>query len=214
MYPINLRLKGRRCAVIGGGKVACRKVRALLAAGALVTVFSPELHSGLLECTARNPACCRWQKTAYVPGLLEGFFLVFCAADDRSVNQQAAREARQLGVLVNAASEPELCDFTVPARVERGDLLITVSTGGKSPALARLLRERLEQEFSEADGIWLEHLAVLREQLKRELQDTHERQAFWRFALQKNILDLVREGHIDQAEAELKHAIDCFRAES
>ena len=102
----------------------------------------------------------------------------------------------------------------VPARIERGDLLITVSTGGKSPALARLLRERLEQEFSEADGVWLEHLAVLREKLKRELKDTGKRQAFWRAALQKDILDLVRDGHMDQAEAELKHAIDCFRAES
>ena len=213
MYPINLRLKGRRCAVIGGGKVAWRKSRALLAAGAQVTIISPELHPDLLECAAQSPAC-RWYKAVYAPGLLEGFFLVFCAADDRRVNQQAAREARELGVLVNAASEPELCDFMVPARIERGDLLITVSTGGKSPALARLLRERLEQEFSEADGVWLEHLAVLREKLKRELKDTGKRQAFWRAALQKDILDLVRDGHMDQAEAELKHAIDCFRAES
>ena len=213
MYPINLCLKGRRCAVIGGGKVAWRKSRALLAAGAQVTIISPELHPDLLECAAQIPAC-RWYKAVYAPGLLEGFFLVFCAADDRRVNQQAAREARELGVLVNAASEPELCDFMVPARIERGDLLITVSTGGKSPALARLLRERLEQEFSEADGVWLEHLAVLREKLKRELKDTGKRQAFWRAALQKDILDLVRNGHMDQAEAELKHAIDCFRAES
>ena len=213
MYPINLCLKGRRCAVIGGGKVAWRKSRALLAAGAQVTIISPELHPDLLECAAQSPAC-RWYKAVYAPGLLEGFFLVFCAADDRRVNLQAARDARELGVLVNAASEPELCDFMVPARIERGDLLITVSTGGKSPALARLLRERLEQEFSEADGVWLEHLAVLREKLKRELKDTGKRQAFWRAALQKDILDLVRNGHMDQAEAELKHAIDCFRAES
>ena len=95
MYPINLCLKGRRCAVIGGGKVAWRKSRALLAAGAQVTIISPELHPDLLECAAQSPAC-RWYKAVYAPGLLEGFFLVFCAADDRRVNQQAAREAGAL----------------------------------------------------------------------------------------------------------------------
>ena len=213
MYPINLCLKGRRCAVIGGGKVAWRKSRALLAAGAQVTIISPELHPDLLECAAQSPAC-RWYKAVYAPGLLEGFFLVFCAADDRRVNQQAAREARELGVLVNAASEPELCDFMVPARIERGDLLITVSTGGKSPALARLLRERLEREYGRVYGEWLERLEHLRAELRKRPGTSREREHFWRQILTEDILALVEQGKLEEAEAEVRNAINGFGTQS
>ena len=214
MYPINLQLTGRSCAVIGGGQVALRKVKNLLAAGACVTVFSPQLEPALQVMLEEAPDILRWRPGAYRQGCLQGFFLVFCTADDPQVNRQAALEAKAAGSLVNAATEPGLCDFMVPAKVERGSLLLTVSTGGASPALARLLRQQLEEEFSEAYGIWLERLMELRQQLRATATDSRQRQAFWRLALRKEILDLVRDGHIDQAEAEIKHAIDCFRAQS
>ncbi len=212
MYPMNLRLEGRKCLVIGGGKVALRKVQGVLQAGGSVTIVAPELVPELQTLVKQQAVC--WDQAVYGPGDEKGFFLVFCAADDRKVNRQAALAARAAGSLVNAASEPELCDFMVPARVERGKLLLTVSTGGGSPAFSRLLRRELEQHFGETYGLWLEHLEKLRRELRARGGSSQQRQEFWRMAMEDRILDLVKDGQIDQAEAEVRHAIDGFRAES
>ena len=129
LYPLNLDLSGKSCVVIGGGQVAERKVKGLVAAGAVVTVIAPAVADPL-------------QAGAYAYGMLAPYqpLLVFCAADSATANREAAREAKQLRALVNAAAQPEVTDFQVPSRVVRGDLLLTVSTGGDSPAFSRLLR--------------------------------------------------------------------------
>ena len=145
VYPINLDLTGRNCAVIGGGAVAERKTNSLLEAGACVTIFSPEL-------TKRLISLCESKKIVHVPrpyqsGDIENFFVVICATDNKVVNEAVAREAREKGSLVNVADAPELCDFTVPSTIVRGDLIITISTGGQSPALAKKLRLELESRY-------------------------------------------------------------------
>ena len=137
LYPINLKLTGRRCAVIGGGAVAERKIRALLAAGAAVSVFSPVLSAGLSE--LKQAGRFVWVPQDYEPGDLHNFFLVFCATNNSLINRQAAAEAKATGALVNIADAPDLSDFYVPAHVAHGELLLTISTGGGSPALARRL---------------------------------------------------------------------------
>lgn len=212
MYPINLVLQGRSCAVVGGGAVALRKVVSLLAEGAVVTVIAPQLISELAALAGQGDLI--WKNCRYGAGMLQGFFIVVCAADDAAANHAAAAEAHASGALVNAASQPEYSDFFVPAKIQRGDFLLTVSTGGKSPAFAHMLRKRLEQEFGDTYGIWLERLSGLRRQMKERLQESSERQAFWRFALDEQILELVVQQKFDEAEAGVQDAINRFGTKS
>ncbi len=211
-YPVNLRLAGRDCLVVGGGAVAERKVGALLAAAARVTVLSPLLTPRLAALAARgeiahNPA-------AYRPGAIGIFFIVICATDDPAVNRQAAAEARAGGALVNVADAPELCDFTVPASVARGDLVITVSTGGHSPAFARRLRQELEERYGPEYGTYLTLLSKLRDQVKERLATAAARGEFWREALDGEILALLRAGKEREAEEKILNAVSRFGAQS
>lgn len=142
-YPVCLlHLDLKRSVVIGGGSVASRKVEALLEAGALVEVISPDLtpelqalsDSGLIRAFVRP----------YMEGDLADAFLVIAATDDPQLNERVWAEARRCGCLINVVDDPAHCDFSLPAVVRRGDLSIAISTGGGSPALARRLRERFE----------------------------------------------------------------------
>lgn len=204
-YPINLQLDGRRCAVVGGGAVAERKVAALLKAGALVTVFAPEVTAQLARVAKQG--CVKWVERPYQRGDLTGYVLVICATNSPEINAAAALEARSQSALVNVADAPELCDFTVPSHIARGDLLITVSTGGKSPALTRRLREELEVLYGPHYGCFLEIVSRAREEIKERLAFSHEREAFWRQTIDTDMVVLLREGKITEAEERLKNAI-------
>lgn len=212
LYPINLKLTGRRCAVVGGGAVAERKVASLIAAGADITVFSPELTpllSGFLETGQLT-----WVPRAYMTGDLHNFFLVFCATDRQEINRQAAEEAQAAGAMVNIADDPELSDFYVPAHIAQGDLLITVSTGGSSPALARRLREELAARYGPEYGQYLALIAKLRTELKERLISAKAREKFWRQTIDQEALALLREGKFNEAEERIRHAAYCIRNES
>ncbi|MGC1676516.1 MAG: bifunctional precorrin-2 dehydrogenase/sirohydrochlorin ferrochelatase [Candidatus Binataceae bacterium] len=142
---IFLAMERRRCVVIGGGDIAARKIAQLLAAGAQVTVISPRLVRELAilaESAAITHRARRWER-----GDLHGFDLAFAATDDPRAHREIAAEARALGVMLNVADEPELCDFIAPAVVRRGDLQIAVSTSGASPATAARIRRELEDQF-------------------------------------------------------------------
>ena len=214
LYPMNLDLTGRRCVVVGGGKVAERKVIGLLSAGGRTTLIAPHLTERLLELA--RAGLVDWYELSYMQGMLKGLepLLVFCATDSAEVNELAAQEARELGALVNDVTEPESTDFTVPASFRRGDLLVTVSTEGVSPGFARAMRRELEQEFPESFGPWLERLKELRAEMKEKLSGSDDRQDFWRQALSPRVLDLVRCGELEQAEAEIRNAITDVGAES
>ena len=207
LYPLNLELSGRSCAVIGGGQVAARKVKGLLAAGARVTVIAPELTAGLQELATDQRIS--WRQGEYRQGMLREIkpLLVFCTADSDGANREAIAEAREIGALVNAATLPEATDFSVPSHIERGDLLLTVSTGGGSPAFSRLLRERLEREYPEVFGDFLERLAALRREVKGLPGGSREHERLWRQILHDGIIDLVRAGQLDQAEEEIRNGI-------
>ena len=213
-YPMNLDLTGRRCIVVGGGKVAERKVLGLLQAAGKVTLIAPKLTERLLELA--HAGLVDWYELRYMKGMLKDMkpLLVFCATDNRDVNEQAAEEAREEGALVNDVTEPEQTDFTVPSSFRRGALLVTLSTGGASPAFSRALRRELEQEFPESFGLWLERLKEMRAEMKEKLSGSGERQDFWRQALSPRVLDLVRSGELEQAEAEIRNAITDVGAES
>lgn len=211
-YPINLRLEGRRCAVLGGGQVAQRKLAVLLDSGADITVISP----------AVTPLVAGWVaaghisqiSSIYSPGLLAGFFLVICATSDYLVNRTAALEARRSGALVNVIDDPELCDFTVPAQVAQGDLLITVSTGGKSPAMARRLREELARQYGPEYGTYLDLIGRIRQDVRKQLSSSREREVFWQESLTAEIFTLLRQGDLKKAEEKIRNAIGCAGTQS
>lgn len=207
LYPLNLDLSGKSCVVVGGGRVAERKVRGLIAAGANVTVIAPAITE-MLRCLVEKNQM-HWQAEAYEYGMLEPHapLLVFCASDSEKANRESAREAKMIRALVNAAAQPELADFQVPSRVERGDLLLTVATSGGSPAFSRLLRERLEREYPESFAEFLPRLKALREEIKQLPGGSDEHQRCWRNALNQCVIDLVRAGQLDQAEEEIRNGI-------
>lgn len=211
VYPINLKLTGRRCAVVGGGAVAERKAAALIAAGAEVTVFSPVLTPGLSALQEAGGLC--WTPRVYVDGDLHNFFLVFCATDQPEINRQAAEAARAAGAMVNIADAPELSDFYVPAHIAQGDLLITVSTGGASPVLARRLREEMAARYGPEYGQYLELIAKVRPEMKKRLATANAREKFWRETIDQEVLDLLRKGKFSEAEERMRHAACCIRTE-
>jgi siroheme synthase-like protein len=164
LFPLFVELEGRPCVVLGGGAVAERKVAALLDAGAVVTVVSPVLSPalGALVSSGRIAHVAR----RYADGDLADAVLAFAATDDGKVNDEIAREGRARGVWVNAADDPAHCDAILPAVFHRGAITVAVSTGGASPALARAVRERLEDALPEAYGPLAEVAATARRELR------------------------------------------------
>jgi precorrin-2 dehydrogenase/sirohydrochlorin ferrochelatase len=144
-YLVNLVLDGRPVVVVGGGEVAARKVADLLAAKASVTVVALEPCEKIRALASERRLRGEWR--AYRAGDLEGAFLAIAALDDDAVNAEVAREASARGVLVNVVDRPALCTFTVPATMHRGDLTVAVATEGRSPALAGVLREEIEERY-------------------------------------------------------------------
>ncbi len=198
-YPAFFNVRGKSCVVIGGGKVALRKVRTLLAHGANVKVVSPYLclelsqlaDSGRIEVIRQN----------YQPGDLKGAFLVIAAATS-DVNKKVTDDARQEKALLNVADNPEQSDFIVPTCLHRGDLTIAVSTAGKSPALARKIRIGLEQHFSEEYAI----LITLVEEVRSELKERQIKVSGsdWAKALDLDMLfSMLRTGQREKAKAAL-----------
>jgi len=154
-FPINLDVAGRRVLVIGGGKVACRKVKKLRACGAEVTVVSPSFCSGL----ARLKGIQRIHR-GYRKSDLRDVWLVVSAAGPQEVNRRVWKHASEANIPINVVDQPELCTFTVPAILSWGELLITISTGGGSPALSAEIRRSLTELIGPEFG---EHLALLTE---------------------------------------------------
>jgi len=144
-YPICLDLKGKPCVVVGGGRVAERKVLGLLPCGAKVSVISPGLTDKLLH--LHDESIIPWIKREYRTGDLAQAFLVIAATDDEETQKLVYEEAEARNLLVNVADVPQRCNFILPATARQGDLSISVSTAGKSPALARKLRMELEKRF-------------------------------------------------------------------
>lgn len=157
-YPIVLRPSGRLCVVVGGGEVALRKVQGLLAAGARVRVVAPQLHPGLLA----TPGIELIDRD-FIPEDLDGAFLVFAATNHPDVNTLVAESARTQGVLVNRVDAPEESDFHLPAVLHRGDIMVTVSSGGGSPAFAARLRDHLAAELGPEWGDFCAIAAALRQ---------------------------------------------------
>jgi siroheme synthase-like protein len=198
-YPVVLLLEGRKVLVVGGGTVAASKVAGLVAAGADVHVVAVSVGA---EVKAQPVS---WEERPYERGEAAGYRFVVTATDDPEVNAQVFRDGEAAGVFVNAADDPAHCSATLPARLDRGALLVTVSTSGHSPALAGWLRDRLGEVVGPEHEALLELLSEARAELAAA--GLHRPAADWRAALDSGMLDDLRTGRSDDARERLRVAL-------
>ncbi len=203
-YPVNLVVDGRPVLVVSGGSVALGKVRGLVEAGAVVTVVAPETHDEIAALGATV------ERRRYQPGEAANYRLVITATADPAVDQQVFNDADAAGVWVNSADDPDRCSFTLPSRLRRGDLLVTVSTGGRSPALAAWLRRELEAQIGPEHEALLELLAAERDRLRSAGRSSEL--PGWRTALESGMLEMLRDGDVDGAQELLRSCLSSSSA--
>lgn len=197
-YPVFMKIHGKRCVVVGGGKVAERKIISLLRDQAEVTVVSPQITAVLQELVEQQAI--DWMARKYQRGDLSGAFIVYAATNSREVNGHIAGDAKTESVLVNVIDDPDACDFIVPSRLERGKLQIAVSTSGASPGLNKRICEELERQFGNEYEILLEWLQILRIWLQANVSSEKERRQILADIVQSSILELLRANEIEQAK--------------
>jgi len=203
-HPVFLDLHGRCCVVVGGGAVAQQKVESLLDAGARVTVVSPSLTDGL-EGLAATHEILHHPRT-YRRGDLDDAVLAYVAVDDDAVRTAVAADAAASRVLVNVVDVPQLCTFIAPAVVRRDPVVVAVSTGGASPALARRLRQELEARVGEEYGVAATILARLRPVVRRAESDPQARARTFARLVDGPLLDALRKGDTAGVDAILRDA--------
>lgn len=207
-YPVFLDMKKKKCLVVGGGMVAARKVKSLLDCGAAVTVVSPALTAELKEMAAA-------ETIAYLPEPynrkhLAGAFLVIVATDEQDTNRMIAADCFARNVLVNVVDIPDLCNFYVPSLVSRGPLSVAISTEGKSPAYARLLREELEQRFSEDHGEFVRFLGEIRPLIMEQVTDSQKRKELFREIAGEDFFNLYKTLPFGQLEEKAREMISRY----
>jgi precorrin-2 dehydrogenase / sirohydrochlorin ferrochelatase len=190
LFPAFLKIRGRRCIVVGGGPVAEEKVRGILRGDAEVSVVAP-------AATAHIRAWARARRLKWIPrefraADLRGAFLVVAATSSPALDARIYAEAKRRGVLCNVVDDPERCDFYYGSVVRRGSLQIAISTGGHSPALAQRLRKRLEKEFGSEYREWLEEIGSIRKQLfKKRISPQRRKALLHQLASEKSFEDFL-----------------------
>jgi len=195
-YPISLDISNEKCVVVGGGDVAERKIIRLLECGARVVLVGKTITPGLRA--MKDEETIEHVPDDYREEHIEGAFLVIGATDRNDVNERIYRDSRSRGILVNVVDEPARCNFIVPAIFRRKDLLIAISTGGKSPALARKLREKMEEKYGPEYGILLDIMGNLRKKIIARGGTSAENKRIFESVLDSDILRHVREEEWDR----------------
>lgn len=197
-YPAFINIEDQPCLVVGGGEIAAEKAAGLIECGGVVSIISPELKNELHDRVSLGEV--RWIARRYESDDVRGFSMVISATDLQDVNERVYRDAEARGIMVNVVDVPELCRYIVPSIVRQGDLCIAISTGGKSPALAKKIRRQLEDVFGTEYAVLLDLLGQYRPQMKAKYQDGVElRGKLWTSLVDSDILDLIRAGRADEA---------------
>jgi len=203
--PIFMNLKDRPALVVGGGTVAARKAELLLLAGASVTVIAPRVRHEMRRMIEAGRVV--WREQVFGPGLVRGFRIVIAATDNDAVNRLVFEECERHAIPVNVADQPKLCSFILPSIVERGPLTMAISTGGRSPILARLLKARLEALIPAGFGQLTELLGRYRGAVKQRFAEPQTRKRFWERMLDGPLVSLATSGRIAQAERVIEEAL-------
>ncbi|SFR10191.1 precorrin-2 dehydrogenase/sirohydrochlorin ferrochelatase family protein [Desulfoscipio geothermicus] len=208
-YPVFLNLQGKKCLVVGGGRVAERKVRALVRCGAHVYVVSPVLTAGLQEMLDHGQII--YRRGFYQTADLDGVFLVISATDNEEVNNVVAVDCAGRNILVNVVDDPPRCNFFVPSVVHRGALQLAISTGGKSPHLAKTLRQSLEKEFGPQFAEFVDFLGNVRAEVLDRVTDPSRRKQILKNLTDETTLALVKQGDIEKAKERVKNVYHIHR---
>jgi len=197
-YPVFLDLRERTVVVVGGGRVAERKALSLLEAGADVTVVSPSLTHKLQELSSSGKIT--HLAKPFEEEDLAGAYLVIAATGLPGVNAEVGRSCKKRQVLVNVAAPPGESSFIVPSVVDRGALLIAISTSGESPALSKRIRLELEKTFGPEYDLFLQRMSLLRSRLMSQVEDEAERGRIFQAIANSDVLDLLRQGKLHEAD--------------
>lgn len=204
--PIFVDLKDRPCLVVGGGDIAARKAGLLRKAQAAVTLVAPDISATTQALIDSGEV--KWLNTVFSEEQLGGNSLVIAATDNEDVNRDIYRQAKTNNILVNVADCPELCDFLLPSILDRSPIVVAISSGGKSPILARQLRARLETLIPPAYGRLAEMVGQYRDAVKDKLPKISMRRRFWESILQGNVADHVLSGRDELGEHALQTALE------
>jgi siroheme synthase-like protein len=202
-YPANLIVAGRRCVVVGAGRIAARKIDALLAAGAEVHVVASALGDQVRAW--RDEQRITVDERSFEPSDLDDAWLATAATDDTAVNHAVFEAGSERRVWVNSADDPDNCSFTLMSVIRRGDLVVTVGTGGRSPALAAWMKERFTTELGPEYETLVELLSEAREAMRADGRSTED--ADWKRALDSGMLELVRAGRVTEAKELLRSCL-------
>ncbi len=198
-YPVHLDIQNRKVLVVGGGSVGTRKVKTLLDCGARVTVVSPEVSQQLRELAASGNIILA--ERSYQSEDLNAVFLIIGATDDEKLNQQIRSDADRLNTLCNIADRPEVCNFILPSIVHRDDLVITISTSGKSPALAKKLRQALENQFGEEYGTLLQLMGAIRKKLLQQAHEPEVHKPLFEQLINSDLIVMIQAGKTEEIDA-------------
>ena len=195
-YPVYLNIQHRRCLVVGGGSVSARKVKTLLECGAKVTVVSLDYTDELRSLYRKGVITIR--QKPYQSDDLQGMFLVIGATNDGRLNSRISSEARSCNVLCNIVDCPEMCDFILPSVVNRGDLIIAISTSGKSPAFAKKLRKDLEKKFGEEYATFLRLMGEIRKKLLSTGHAPEAHKHRFNQMIDMGLIEMIRDHRTDE----------------
>ena len=201
-YPVNLDIHDRDCLVVGGGGVGARKVEGLKGCGGRVTVVSPRISDRLRGLVETGGV--QWRNREYRAGDLDGMFLVIGATDDKALNRRIHADASERNMLCNIADRPEVCNFILPAVVRRGDLMIAVSTSGRSPAFAKKLRKDLETWFGPEYAAFLDLMGAVRAKLLKEEHAPEAHKPLFEALIERDLLGLIKAGDAAAIDEELE----------
>ncbi len=203
--PIFTKMTGKGCLLVGGGNVAARKLDILLDAGAKVTLVAPTICE---EIKAHKDDSLTLLECGYEESMMQNVVLVIAATDDRSLNERIYADASRRNLFVNVVDNPELCSFIMPAIIDRSPITIAVSTGGKAPVLARLLRGKIESMIPHRYGRLANLADRFRSQVKEKLTGGTARKNFWEQVFEGSIAERVLSGEDEKADSELKALLD------
>ncbi len=204
-YPINLNIAKKLCLVFGGGSVAVRKINNLLYCGAVVRVISPQVDKRIWAFAEAGMV--EWLRRGFREGDIEGAFLVLAATDNRKVQERIIREADKMQVLTNVVDDPSACSFQVPASVRRGEFLLTVSTGGGSPALSSKIRREMEKGYGPEYGQLVSLLGKVRDLVVHDGRPQDSHKILFEKLLQLNILTHIRQENWPALQKDLEKVL-------
>ncbi len=197
-FPLFLKLKQKKCLVLGAGDVAARKIELLLRADATITVIAESFSDSVKRLADKHPVTLI--EKSFAETNLDDYFLLVCATNNPVLNQRVAALAEQRKILINVVDNPALCSFIFPAIVDRSPIIAAVSSGGASPVLARLLRAKIETTIAPAYGKLAQLAEKYRSQVKQKIKIPSERRIFWEQVLQGEIAEKIFHGQSQQAE--------------